>query len=99
MKRILDVFDVAEDELRELVDSIRENGLLQPLVVRPSPTAESRYELVAGERRFRSLQALGWEDAPVMVREVDDETLLEFGVALRSALEALRTALAGPDYN
>jgi hypothetical protein len=44
--------DFQEDELRELVDSIRENGLLQPLVVRPSPTAPGRFELVAGERRF-----------------------------------------------
>lgn len=78
-----------EDELRELMESIRENGLLQPLVVRPSPTAPGRYELVAGERRFRSLQALGWEDAPVMVREVDDETLLVLALVENLQREAL----------
>lgn len=68
--------DFSEAELAELAASIRENGLLQPLVVRPSATTEGRYELVAGERRFRSVQSLGWEDVPVLVREVDDEALL-----------------------
>lgn len=68
--------DFSDAELGELQSSIRENGLLQPLVVRPSPTTEGRYELVAGERRFRSIQSLGWEDVPVLVREVDDEALL-----------------------
>jgi ParB family chromosome partitioning protein len=68
--------EFADHELAELTSSIRENGLLQPLVVRPSPTAEGRYELVAGERRFRSIQGLGWEDVPVLVRDVDDEALL-----------------------
>lgn len=68
--------EFAERELEELADSIRSNGLLQPLVVRPSPTSEGRYELVAGERRFRSVQRLGWDDVPVLVREVDDEALL-----------------------
>lgn len=81
--------EFSEDELRELVDSIRENGLLQPLVVRPSPTAKNRYELVAGERRFRSLQTLGWDDAPVMVREVDDETLLVLALVENLQREAL----------
>ena len=65
-----------EEELSELAASIEENGLLQPLVVRPSPTAEDRYELVAGERRFRALKSIGWSDAPVLVREASDETLL-----------------------
>ena len=78
-----------EDELRELKESIRENGLLQPLVVRPSPTAAGRYELVAGERRFRSLQSLGWDEAPVMVREVDDETLLVLALVENLQREAL----------
>lgn len=78
-----------KEELQELKDSIRENGLLQPLVVRPSPTAEGRYELVAGERRFRSLQALGWDDAPVMIRDVDDETLLVLALVENLQREAL----------
>lgn len=78
-----------EDELRELMQSIQENGLLQPLVVRPSPSAQGRYELVAGERRFRSLQSLGWDEAPVMVRDVDDETLLVLALVENLQREAL----------
>ncbi|MDT8341569.1 MAG: ParB/RepB/Spo0J family partition protein [Longimicrobiales bacterium] len=78
-----------EDELRELRESIRENGLLQPLVVRPAPGSPDRFELVAGERRFRSLQSLGWDDAPVMVREVDDETLLVLALVENLQREAL----------
>lgn len=81
--------EFAEEELGELVDSIRENGLLQPLVVRPSPSAEGRYELVAGERRFRSVQKLGWADVPVMVRQVDDETLLVLALVENLQREAL----------
>jgi len=63
-------------ELEELAASIRDNGLLQPLVVRPAPGAADRYELVAGERRFRAVAKLGWRDVPVLVREASDETLL-----------------------
>lgn len=66
----------SDQELDELAGSIRENGLLQPLVVRPVPGAPDRYEIVVGERRFRALNRLGWEDAPVLVRDATDETLL-----------------------
>ena len=65
-----------DGELHDLAASIRENGLLQPLVVRPAPSAPERYELVAGERRFRALMMLEWAEVPVLVREADDETLL-----------------------
>lgn len=81
--------EFSEAELSELIASIRENGLLQPLVVRPSPRAPNRFELVAGERRFRSLQALEWADAPAMVREVDDETLLVLALVENLQREAL----------
>lgn len=64
----------SDNELAELVGSIREHGLLQPLMVRPA--GGGRYELVAGERRLRSVQRLGWEEVPVVVREVEDEALL-----------------------
>ena len=65
-----------DEELKDLASSIRENGLLQPLVVRPAPGATDRFELVAGERRFRAVTSLGWDDVPVLVREASDETLL-----------------------
>ncbi|HSM02995.1 MAG TPA: ParB/RepB/Spo0J family partition protein [Longimicrobiales bacterium] len=81
--------EFAAEELGELVASIRENGLLQPLLVRPSPRSPERFELVAGERRFRSLQTLGWDDAPAMVREVDDETLLVLALVENLQREAL----------
>lgn len=68
--------EFTEADLSELTASIRENGLLQPLVVRPAPGREGRYELVAGERRLRAIRDLGWDEVPVLVREVDDETLL-----------------------
>lgn len=77
------------DELDELVSSIATNGLLQPLLVRPSPVAEGRYEIVAGERRFRSVQKLGWDEVPVVVRDVDDETLLVLALVENLQREAL----------
>ncbi len=81
--------EFAEEDLAELVASIKENGLLQPLVVRTSPKQPDRYELIAGERRFRSLQTLGWDEAPVMIREVDDETLLVLAMVENLQREAL----------
>lgn len=81
--------EFAEAELEELAASIQENGLLQPLVVRPSPTTDGRYELVAGERRFRSVQSLGWSEVPVLVRDVDDEALLVLALVENLQREAL----------
>ena len=84
--------EVSPDELGELVESIRENGLLQPLVVRPS--AEG-WELVAGERRWRALRQLGWDRAPAIVRELDDEQMLVLALVenlQRENLSALEEA-------
>ncbi len=61
-------------EIEELASSIREQGLIQPIVVRK---AGENYQIVAGERRFRALQHLGRETAPVVVREMDDRGMLE----------------------
>ena len=66
--------DFAEEDLERLVESIRENGLLQPLVVRPAEDGE--WEIVAGERRYRALRELGRESAPVVVRELTDRQML-----------------------
>jgi len=78
-----------EEELAELSASIQANGLLQPLVVRPSSGAADRYEIVAGERRFRAIARLGWEDVPVLVREASDETLLVLAMVENLQREAL----------
>ncbi|MDX1648199.1 MAG: ParB/RepB/Spo0J family partition protein [Longimicrobiales bacterium] len=78
-----------EAELSDLAASIRENGLLQPLVVRPVPGSTDRFELVAGERRFRALGSLDWKEAPVIVRDADDETLLVLALVENLQREAL----------
>lgn len=65
-------FDAAP--LQELADSIAASGLLQPVVVRARPNG--RYELIAGERRWRAVQRLGWPKIPAVIKEVDDRALL-----------------------
>src|SRR6266498_6025041 len=67
--------DVDAAALEELQASIRKAGLLQPVVVRPAP-GNGGFELIAGERRLRACQALGWEKIPAVKREVDDRTVL-----------------------
>lgn len=69
--------EFAEEALRELADSIREQGILQPLVVRPSGEG---YELIAGERRYRAARLAGLKEAPVIVREADDRAVLELAL-------------------
>ncbi|HEX5320566.1 MAG TPA: ParB/RepB/Spo0J family partition protein [Stellaceae bacterium] len=69
-----------EAELEALAQSIREKGILQPLLVRPSPDAGSEYELVAGERRWRAAQRVGLHEVPVTVREVADSEALEIAL-------------------
>jgi len=68
--------EVDPEALEELKSSIRQAGLLQPVVVRPAPGGHDIYELIAGERRLRACQALGWERIPAVKRDVDDRTLL-----------------------
>ncbi len=79
----------SDQELSELTSSIRENGLLQPLVVRPAPNAPGRFELIVGERRFRAVTSLGWDDVPVIVREATDETVLVLALVENLQREAL----------
>jgi len=64
---------VDEPALAELTASIEASGLLQPVVVRPRNGA---YELIAGERRWRAVQRLGWRTVPAVVKDADDQTLL-----------------------
>jgi ParB family chromosome partitioning protein len=69
--------DFPEEALRELADSIREQGIVQPLIVRAKG---EHYELIAGERRLRAAQMCGLTDVPVLVREVDDAAALELAL-------------------
>jgi ParB family chromosome partitioning protein len=85
-----EVFD--EDALAELTASIAEIGLLQPLVVRPGGAEPvGGWELVAGERRLRSVQALGWTTVPVVIRPTEDKDLLR-----EALLENLHRAALNP---
>jgi ParB family chromosome partitioning protein len=68
-----------EDEaLRELADSIREHGVIQPLVVRPLESGG--YQIVAGERRWRASRMVGLSEVPVVIRELDDLQTLEIAI-------------------
>lgn len=79
------------EELADLRASIQANGLLQPLVVRPDPGKAGQFQLVAGERRFRALTELEWQEIPAVVREVDDKTLLVLAL-----VENIQRAGLGP---
>lgn len=66
-----------EEEIADLADSIREHGVLQPLVVR---RIDGRFELVAGERRLRAIQSLDWKQVPVTVRDLEDRQTAELAL-------------------
>ncbi len=70
--------DFSESDLQELQLSLQASGLLQPIAVRPRK--DGRFELIAGERRFRAASRLGWSTIPAYVREVSDEQLLSLAL-------------------
>jgi ParB family chromosome partitioning protein len=85
--------DFAEDALRELVDSIRQHGIIQPLIVRR--LSGGTHELIAGERRWRAAQELGLAEVPVIVRTATDLEVLELSLIenlQRSDLNAIEEA-------
>ena len=74
-----------QNELEELSESIRSNGILQPILVRPLNKSASSYEIIAGERRWRAAQLAKLHEVPVIIRDFDDSTAL--GVALIENLQ------------
>lgn len=75
--------EFAPEQLAELEASIRENGLLQPLVVRPRTETTpdgADWELIAGERRWRALRRLEWSEVPVVVKQIDDRAMLVLAI-------------------
>src|SRR6185437_1113669 len=83
-------------ELTDLAQSIREHGVVQPVVVRPSPAEAGRYEIIAGERRWRAAQRAGLAEIPVIVRDVNDRTALELAIienVQRTDLNTIEEAL------
>jgi ParB family chromosome partitioning protein len=69
----------ADADLADLAQSIREHGIVQPVVVRPG-REKDQYEIIAGERRWRAAQRAGLTDIPVIVRDVTDRTALELAI-------------------
>ncbi len=91
--------DFKEEELAELADSIRQKGLVQPILVRPDP-ATGGYEIVAGERRWRASQRAGLHVVPVIVRELSDQDVLELAIienVQRADLNAIEEATGYSD--
>jgi ParB family chromosome partitioning protein len=87
----------SEAEIEELSESIREKGVLQPILVRPAPRNPGRFEIVAGERRWRAAQRAGLSTMPTVVRELDDQQVLEIAIIeniQREDLNALEEAAA-----
>ena len=72
--------DFDEKELQDLAASIREKGVIQPLILRPHPAEPGGFEIVAGERRWRAAQAAGVHDLPAVVRDLDDTEVLELAI-------------------
>ena len=77
--------DFNSQEIEELSESIKENGILQPILVRPLNSRGKSFEIIAGERRWRAAQVANLHEVPVIVRSFDDETAL--GVAMVENLQ------------
>ena len=86
--------DFSNDQLTELMDSIREHGIIQPLIVR---MRNGKHELIAGERRWRAARELGLAEVPVIVREASDKDVLEMALIenlQREGLNPIEEAVA-----
>lgn len=85
-----------ERELQELAASVRERGVIQPLLLRPHPEQAGDYQIVAGERRWRAAQLAGIHALPAVIRSLDDTEVLELAIIeniQRSDLNAVEEAL------
>ena len=87
------IFDA--DSLQDLTNSIKERGIIQPIIVRKSTNAISKYEIIAGERRWLAAQKAGLHEVPVVITNVDDLKSLEFAIVenvQRNDLNAIEEA-------
>jgi ParB family chromosome partitioning protein len=87
----------APDELEALAHTIREHGVLQPIVVRRVASGADRYEIIAGERRWRAVQKAGLKEIPVVVKDVSDDAAFELALVenlQRQDLNAIEVAEA-----
>ena len=72
------VFD--EEGLNDLTSSIKERGIIQPIIVRKSDNIENKFEIIAGERRWLAAQKVGLHEVPVVITDADDLKSLEFAI-------------------
>ncbi len=70
----------SEEALDELATSLKQHGMVQPIVVRPKAGEAGKYEIIAGERRWRAAQKVPMHDVPVIIQEIDDKTALEIAL-------------------
>ena len=87
------IFD--EESLQDLTNSIKERGIIQPIIVRKSNSNNSKYEIIAGERRWLAAQKAGFHEVPVVITNVDDLKSLEFSIVenvQRNDLNAIEEA-------
>ena len=70
----------SKENLEELTNSIKEQGVIQPIVVRPNKSLEGKYEIIAGERRWLASQNAGLHEVPVVILNVDDVKSLEYSI-------------------
>lgn len=84
-----------DEDLQELADSIRERGIVQPIIVRELAGVEKVYEIIAGERRWRAAQLIGLHEVPIVIVEADDRQSLEIAIienVQRADLNAIEEA-------
>jgi ParB family chromosome partitioning protein len=84
-----------EESLQDLTNSIKERGIIQPIIVRKSSGDDSKYEIIAGERRWLSAQKAGLHEVPVVITDIDDLKSLEFAIVenvQRNDLNAIEEA-------
>lgn len=70
----------AKEAIDELAASLKQHGMVQPIVVRPNPNVSGEYEIIAGERRWRAAQIVPMHEVPVVIQDIDDKTALEIAL-------------------
>jgi ParB family chromosome partitioning protein len=87
-----------EKYLQELAESIRKNGIMQPIIVRKSAESLDKYEIIAGERRWRAAQIAGLSEVPIIIRKIDDQQALELALVENIQRQDLTPLEEGAGY-
>ena len=90
------IFD--EDKLAELTSSIKENGVVQPIAVRPNKYEPGKFEIIAGERRWLAAQKAGLNEVPVLILDINDQKSLEIAIVENIQRQDLNVIEEGKGY-